>query len=333
MVLACQKIAPALATGNSLILKPSEITSLSAARVAELAMEAGVPEGVFNVIHGGAAVGDGLARHPGIDLLTFTGSSRTGKRLMVAAGESNMKRLILECGGKAPNIVLEDCPDLEGVAEGVVSRAFWNQGEVCSASSRLLIHQDIKEELLEKVVRKAAALSPGDPLDNETTFGALVSEEHKRKVIWLYRERGKGGGQNDPSPLPAAHRLQAATMCRRRFSMTFLLTVQWLSRRFSGRCWLFSHFSNVEEANQDCQPGYSLWTVGNRMDKGFGSRSHTRLRFAGGCDCCEMLQIDPWARLDGVMSTGGLKESGFGVEGGIEGLEAYMTQAAVQLFV
>jgi len=122
LVLAASKIGPALATGNSLILKPSELTSLSAGRVAELAIEAGVPEGVLNVVHGDGATGAALARHSEVDLISFTGSSQTGKLLMAAAGQSNMKRLLLECGGKAPNIVFDDSPSLEDIADviGVV---------------------------------------------------------------------------------------------------------------------------------------------------------------------------------------------------------------------
>ena len=129
LLLAATKIGPALATGNCLILKPSELTSLSAARVAELAMEAGVPEGVFNVIHGAGTIGAALALHQDVDVVTFTGSSQTGKQLLVASGQSNMKRLILECGGKAPNIIFDDSPDLESIADAIVHRMFWNQGQ------------------------------------------------------------------------------------------------------------------------------------------------------------------------------------------------------------
>src|SRR5262249_37259323 len=148
LMLAAGKLGPALVMGNSLILKPSELTSLSAARLVELALEAGVPEGVLNIIHGDFRAGTALAHHADIDLLTFTGSTHTGKRLLVAAGQSNMKRLILECGGKAPNMVFEDAPDLNAVADSILGSAFWNQGQVCTASSRLLVQASIKEKLL-----------------------------------------------------------------------------------------------------------------------------------------------------------------------------------------
>src|SRR5581483_11059556 len=132
---------------------------------------------------GAGGPGAALARHADIDLISFTGSSQTGKQLLVASGESNMKRLILECGGKSPNIVFDDCPDLEGVANAIVSRAFWNQGQVCTASSRLLLQGGIKDRLLPLIVEKCAALTPGDPLDATSRFGALVSGAHQRKVL------------------------------------------------------------------------------------------------------------------------------------------------------
>ena len=189
------KVGPALAMGNSLVLKPSEFSSLSAGKLAELAIEAGVPSGVFNVVHGsGESVGAALAQHPNVNLISFTGSSATGKKMMMAAGQSNMKRLLLECGGKSPFIVFDDCPDnLDTVAAYVVALAFRNQGEVCVAGTRLLIQKGIKEKLLPKIVEQAAQLQPQDPLNPETTFGALINEEHMNKVL-AYIETGKQQG-------------------------------------------------------------------------------------------------------------------------------------------
>lgn len=184
LLLAMMKVGPALATGNSLVLKPSELSSLSASRVAELAMEAGVPAGVFNVVNGsGAIVGNCLAHHMEIDLLTFTGSSQTGKQVLIASGASNMKRVMLECGGKSPNIVFDDCPDLDGVADAVTAKMFWNQGQVCVAGSRVLVQDGIKEKLLEKLVQRASRLVPADPLDPATDMGALISRQQMDKVL------------------------------------------------------------------------------------------------------------------------------------------------------
>lgn len=185
IILAAQKIGPVLAMGNALVLKPSEFTSLSAWRLAELALEAGIPEGVFNVVNGsGSIVGDALARHPDVRLLSFTGSSATGKRVQVAAGESNMKRLILECGGKSPYVVFDDYgADLDALAKNIVSNSFKNQGALCVSPSRVLLQRDVKGKLLPKLLEHTKAIEPNDPLDPETTFGAIMNEAHMRKVL------------------------------------------------------------------------------------------------------------------------------------------------------
>jgi acyl-CoA reductase-like NAD-dependent aldehyde dehydrogenase len=195
--LAATKLGPALAMGNSVVLKPSEFSSLSASRLAALAIEAGVPPGVLNVVHGaGATVGVALAQHKDVDLLTFTGSSATGKQVMIAAGQSNMKRVMLECGGKSPYIVFDDCPeDLDVVAANVVGTAFQNQGEVCSAGTRLLIQDSIKDQLMPKIIEQAKAMVAGDPLDSSSTYGAMINEAHMEKVLG-YIESGVAEGAN-----------------------------------------------------------------------------------------------------------------------------------------
>jgi acyl-CoA reductase-like NAD-dependent aldehyde dehydrogenase len=192
--LAAGKIGPALITGNSIVLKPSEFTSLSAGLLAELANQAGVPAGVVNVVHGGPAVGDALARHMDVEMLSFVGSSATGKLLMKAAGESNMKRLNLECGGKSPFIVYDDCEDyLDVVAAMVVSNAFPNQGALCVAGTRLLVQDSIREKLMPKILEHAAAIVPKDPLDTDCAFGAMMNEAHMNKVLG-YIEKGTADG-------------------------------------------------------------------------------------------------------------------------------------------
>ena len=185
LAMCAAKVAPALIMGNTLVLKPSEFTSLSTYRLAELALEAGMPPGVFNVVHGaGVTVGDALARHPDVDLISFVGSTATGRRVMAAAGESNMKRVIMECGGKSPYIVFDDCPDdLDALATDIVAMSFPNQGALCVASSRLLVQSGIREKLLPLVLQKAAELIPGDILDLNTNFGAMMNEGHMEKVL------------------------------------------------------------------------------------------------------------------------------------------------------
>jgi acyl-CoA reductase-like NAD-dependent aldehyde dehydrogenase len=185
LAMAAGKVAPALVMGNTLVLKPSEFTSLSTQMLATLALEAGMPPGVLNVVHGaGATVGAAISAHKDIDLVSFVGSTATGRQVMAAAGASNMKRVILECGGKSPYIVFDDCPeDLDAIAQDIVDTSFPNQGALCVASSRLLLQAGIRDRLLPLVIEKAAALVPGDPLNLGSNFGALMNEAHMNKVL------------------------------------------------------------------------------------------------------------------------------------------------------
>ncbi|MEG1041907.1 MAG: aldehyde dehydrogenase family protein, partial [Pseudomonas sp.] len=173
LMMACWKLGPALATGNSVILKPSEKSPLTAIRIAQLALDAGLPAGVLNVLPGyGHTVGKALALHMDVDTLVFTGSTRIAKQLMVYAGESNMKRVWLEAGGKSPNIVFADAPDLQAAADAAAAAIAFNQGEVCIAGSRLLVERSIKERFLPMVVEALKAWKPGHALDPETRVGA-----------------------------------------------------------------------------------------------------------------------------------------------------------------
>jgi 4-guanidinobutyraldehyde dehydrogenase/NAD-dependent aldehyde dehydrogenase len=194
LIMAAWKIGPALAAGNSLILKPSEKSPLSAIRLAALAAEAGLPAGVFNVLPGfGHTAGQALALHMDVDCIGFTGSTRTGKRMLEYAGQSNMKRVWLECGGKSPNIILADCPDLDRAAAAAASAIFFNQGEMCSAGSRLIVEEPVREAVLEKVVAAGRAMPPGDPLDPATKLGAIVDEVQTKTVLG-YIESGRREG-------------------------------------------------------------------------------------------------------------------------------------------
>jgi acyl-CoA reductase-like NAD-dependent aldehyde dehydrogenase len=193
-VCAVYKFGPALAAGNSVVLKPSELSPSSALRLAELALEAGVPEGVLNVVPGqGATVGTALARHADVNMLSFTGSTRTGRLVMEYCARSNGKPLLLECGGKSPQVVFSDVSDLNAVADAVVQNVVWNQGQVCAAHTRLLVHEDIKDALMDKVVQRASTYHPADPLSDTTNFGPLASPVQRDRVK-SYVEQGLKAG-------------------------------------------------------------------------------------------------------------------------------------------
>ena len=178
------KVAPALAMGNSVVLKPAELTSMTALKLGELALEAGVPPGVLNVITGkGSIVGKAIALHMDVDMLTFTGSGPVGRMLMKYSAESNLKRVSLELGGKSPHIIFADCPDLDAAAQHAAFGVFYNQGEVCTAGSRLLVEDKIRDAFLEKLVAAAKGFVPGDPLEPKTSFGAMVSEAQMKTVL------------------------------------------------------------------------------------------------------------------------------------------------------
>lgn len=194
LLMAAWKLGPALAAGNSVVLKPSEKSPLTAVRIAELAAEAGIPDGVFNVLPGlGTTAGKALALHMDVDCLAFTGSTAVGKLILQYSGQSNMKRVWLECGGKSPNIVLADCPDLTRAAEAAASGIFFNQGEVCSAASRLLVDTSIKEAFLEKLMAAGQRMQPGDPLDPASPMGAIVDQVQFDNVM-AYIETGRKEG-------------------------------------------------------------------------------------------------------------------------------------------
>ncbi|HEY5794315.1 MAG TPA: aldehyde dehydrogenase [Bosea sp. (in: a-proteobacteria)] len=194
LLMAAWKIGPILAAGNSLILKPAEQSSLTAIRLAELATQAGIPDGVFNVLPGyGEKAGRALGLHMDVDAIAFTGSTEVGKSFLQYSGQSNMKRIGLECGGKSPNIILADAPDLDAAATAAAWGIFYNQGEVCNAGSRLIIEQSVKDQVVEKVMAVGAAIKVGDPLDTATEMGAMVDAGQTERVM-AYIEKGKAEG-------------------------------------------------------------------------------------------------------------------------------------------
>ncbi|PPD52627.1 MAG: aldehyde dehydrogenase PuuC [Methylotenera sp.] len=194
ILMACWKIAPALASGNSVVLKPSEKSPLTALRLGDLALEAGIPAGVLNIIPGfGEQAGTPLAMHMDVDCIAFTGSTGVGKKIQIMAGQSNLKRAWCELGGKSPNIVFADCKDLDKAAAASIGSIFYNQGESCNAPSRLLVERAIKDAFVKKLLAHLPDYQPGDPLDEKTTMGAIVDCGQMENVL-KYIASGKAQG-------------------------------------------------------------------------------------------------------------------------------------------
>ena len=331
LTLAAQKVGPALMMGNSLVLKPSEFTSLSACRFAELAIEAGVPKGVFNVVNGaGNTVGDRLARHPDVGLMTFVGSSATGKQMMISAGQSNMKRVILECGGKSPYLVFDDCPaDLDGLAADIVDTAFPNQGALCVAGTRLLLQAGIREKLLPKILKLTQALVPQDPLDPDTGFGAIMDRAHMHKVLG-YIDSGKKEG---------AELLLGGNQVRAETGGFYIEptifdqvdpNAKIAQEEIFGPVLSVFTFETEEQAiaianNSD----YGLAAYAATMDSARARRLGRKLN--AGIFACVSTSTP---RGGGVsIPIEGHKQSGFGLEGGVEGLKAYTVATMVNQYI
>ena len=194
LMMTAWKIAPAIIAGNSVVLKPAEQSPLSALRLAELAAEAGLPEGVLNVVPGyGPTAGQAIGRHKDVDCLAFTGSSEVGKLFLKYSAESNMKAVNLECGGKSPHIIMADAPNLDVAATAAAWAAFSNQGEACNAGTRLLVEESVKDRVLDKIVSIGRTVRVGNPLDPSTQMGAIVDDTQLDRIMG-YIESGKSAG-------------------------------------------------------------------------------------------------------------------------------------------
>lgn len=315
------KLAPALAAGNTLVLKPSELSPSSALKLAELALEAGVPEGVINVVPGlGASVGQALAAHTDVNLLSFTGSTATGRKVMEAAARSNGKPVLLECGGKSPHVVFDDVSHLDAVADATAQWILWNQGQVCSAHSRLIVHQAIKERLLERVVARVSQVVPADPLEESTTFGPLASAAQRQRVK-RYVERGIEEGAH--AVLRGAIREQGGCYASPTIfdGVTRVMTLA--KDEIFGPVLCVQTFSSEEEAIDLANATEfglcaTVWT----RDMGRAKRMAKAIR-AGGVFVRTSGAEDPdsGCRLGFEPQKG----SGFGAEIGLDGLKSYST--------
>lgn len=191
------KISPALAAGNSIVLKPAELAPLSALRIAELALEAGIPAGVFNVVPGlGHVTGKALGLHNDVDVISFTGSTEVGRHFLRYAADSNLKKVVLECGGKSPQIVMADAADrIDAIAENLANAAFWNMGQNCTCGSRILVHESLKDALVEKLVAATKTWTIGNPQDPASKLGPLIEASALDRVLKAIDQAGKDGGK------------------------------------------------------------------------------------------------------------------------------------------
>ena len=319
------KIAPALAAGNTLVLKPSELSPSSALRLAELAIEAGVPEGVFNVVPGlGPTVGGALASHPDVNLISFTGSTTTGRKIMAMAGSSNGKPVLLEMGGKSPQVVFDDVENLDRVADAAVLSVLWNQGQVCSAHTRLVVHENVKDALVERIVDRATKHRPGDPLLDETTFGPLASPTQRDRVK-RYIDQGLKDGAN-PVLLGEIQENGGCYVSPYVFDRVDERMSIWQEEIFGPV--LCAHTFRTDEEAIALANGteYGLVATAWTRDMGRGKRLAHRLK-AGYVLIRTSGEEAPESGYP--VSSEPQKASGFGSERGLRGIESYSTLKAV----
>lgn len=317
LMMAMWKLAPALAAGNSLVLKPSEKASLSALRLAELAREAGLPDGVLNVVPGpGHTAGRALALHPDVEVLTFTGSTRVAGMLLEYAGQSNLKRVWIEAGGKSPVLVFDDCTDLQRAAEGAARAIFTNQGEVCIAGSRLLVHNRIREPFLDALLAAAQDYVPGDPLDPGVRMGPLVDKDQLDRVNGYIRQALEEGARLLLGG-PAEYRPGQGFYPQPTILADTHQQMACVQEEIFGPVLVVAGFDTEEEALRlanDCRYGLgaSVWTDNL-------SRAH---RVSQALES-GMVWVNGWGEGDSTMPFGGIKASGNGRDKSLHALEKY----------
>ncbi|MDR3513862.1 MAG: aldehyde dehydrogenase family protein [Caulobacteraceae bacterium] len=331
LVNAVIKIAPALAAGNTVVLKPSELSSASALRLAELAIEAGVPPGVVNVTPGlGRTVGEALALHGDVDMLSFTGSTATGRRLLQLSGASNGKPLLLECGGKSPTVVFDDVADIEGLAAHICGEALFNQGQVCVARTRVIVQQGLKARLVEAILAEAARRTPGDPLDPAVEFGPLASRGQWERVSGYLGAAAAEGRRPILGDLAALAGHQGAGMAPFVFQDVGRDSVLWREEVF-GPVMVVEGFADDAEAialANDTVYGLAatVWT----RDL---ARAQAAARSIRAGEVIVRATAAPYEGPGFSLPQEGRKASGFGAETGIEGLKAYAAWKKVEFHV
>ncbi len=313
LLMLAWKIAPALATGNTVVLKPAETTPLTALVFAELCQQAELPPGVVNILPGAGDVGATLVGHPGIDKVAFTGSTEVGKQIQRQLAGTRTK-LTLELGGKAANIVFDDAP-LDQAIEGIVNGIFFNQGHVCCAGSRLLVQESIAEELLDKLHYRASTLRIGDPLDKNTDIGAINSREQLAKIRDLVAAGEQEGAQRWTSPCPLPDKGFF-------FAPTVFSDVQ-SSMRIARE----EIFGPVLSVLTFRTPGEAVAKANNTpygLSAGIWTEKGSRILWMTSRLRAGVVWANTFNRFDPAAPFGGYQESGFGREGGRAGLEAYL---------
>jgi aldehyde dehydrogenase (NAD+) len=313
LLMATWKIAPALACGNTVVLKPAETTPLTALVLAEICQQADLPPGVVNVIPGAGDVGAELVNHPGVDKLAFTGSTEVGKLIQRAVAGTG-KKLTLELGGKAANVVFDDAP-LDQAVEGIVNGIFFNQGHVCCAGSRLLVQESVAEELLDRLRYRMGTLRVADPMDKNTDVGAINSAEQLTKIREL-AESGEAEGARrwtSPCPLPDKGFF---------FAPTVFSEVQQSMR--IAREEIFGPVLSVITFRTPDEAVAKANNTPYGLSAGIWTEKGSRILWMAQRLRAGVVWANTFNRFDPSAPFGGYQESGFGREGGRAGLEAYL---------
>ena len=323
--IACWKAAPALAAGNAVVLKPSEVTPLTAMKLAEIFTEAGLPDGVFNIVQGDGRVGQMLTGHPGIDKVSFTGEVGTGKKVMAAAGGSSLKDVTMELGGKSPLIVFADA-DLDRAADAAMMANFYSSGQICTNGTRVFVHRSVKEAFETRIVERVARIRAGDPLDPEINFGPLVSYGHQEKVL-SYIELGK---QEGARLLAGGEPMAEGAFAKGAWAAPTVFTdcsdaMRIVREEIFGPVMAILAFDDDEELIQranDTHYGLAAGVFTESL-----SRAHRTIHRLEAGICW----INTWGESPAEMPVGGYKQSGVGRENGIETLAHYTQTKSVQV--
>jgi aldehyde dehydrogenase (NAD+) len=316
LLMAAWKIAPALACGNTVVLKPAETTSLTALRLAEIFQEVGLPPGVVNIVTGDGVAGAALAAHPGIDKLAFTGSTEVGKKIAAAAAGTD-KQLTLELGGKSANIIFEDA-SIDQAIEGIIEGIYFNQGHVCCAGSRLLVQESIVDRVIRKLELRLAALRVGDPMDKNTDIGAINSRQQLNTIEKFIAVGKQEGAQLHTNTCPLPGGGKKGFWCRPSFFTGVQPSHRIAREEIFGPVLAVMTFRTPEEAIQRANNTPYGLAAGVWTDKGAKI-----LRLASKLEA-GVVWLNTYNKFDPASPFGGVKESGFGREGGIHGLRAYV---------